>query len=114
MRHLLVLTLLVRVCMAQQFLSGQAARAVIGQPYFTASFPGASQALVGAVSGLAYANDALFVADSNRAGATPVNNRVLIYHNLSSQFPEPRLKRLQRLAIFLVRQLLFQINAVED
>lgn len=73
--------------MAQSFLQGQAARAVVGQPYFTASLPGATQSLIGAASGLAYANNTLFVADSNRAGATPTNNRVLIYTNLSSQFP---------------------------
>ena len=92
MRHFSVLLLLVPAAMAQDFLQGQAARAVIGQPYFTASFPGASQTLVGAVSGLAYANNTLFVADSNRAGATPINHRVLIYHNLSSQFPEPSIQ----------------------
>ena len=78
--------------MAQEFLSGQAAHAVIGQPYFTASLPGASQSLLGAASGLAYANNTLFVADSNRTGATPVNNRVLIYRNLTSQFPPPNIE----------------------
>ena len=91
MRHIFVFLLCASSAMAQQFMAGQAARAVIGQPYFTASLPGASQTLIGAVSGLAYANDTLFVTDSNRAGATPVNHRVLIYHHLSSQFPEPRI-----------------------
>ena len=89
MRYIFVLSLFVSAGMAQEFMQGSAARAVIGQPFFTASLPGASQTLIGAASGLAYANNTLFIADSNRAGATPVNNRVLIYRNLSSQFPEP-------------------------
>jgi|SRR5579871_3528734 len=92
MRYILVFSLLVGAGSAQQFVQGQAARAVIGQPFFTAGLPGASQTLIGAASGLAFANDTLFVADSNRAGATPVNNRVLIYRNLSSQFPDPSIE----------------------
>ena len=92
MRHILVLLLLAPAGMAQEFVQGQAAHAVIGQPYFTASLPGASQSLLGAASGLAYANNTLFVADSNRTGATPVNNRVLIYRNLTSQFPPPNIE----------------------
>lgn len=78
-------------CLGQQFIQAQAARAVIGQPFFTAGNPGATQSLIGAASGLAYANNMLFIADSNRAGATPVNNRVLIYKNLTSQFPPPNI-----------------------
>ncbi|HLN00927.1 MAG TPA: IPT/TIG domain-containing protein [Bryobacteraceae bacterium] len=92
MRYILVLSLFVSAGMGQEFIAGQAARAVVGQPYFTASFPGASQTLIGAASGVAYANNTLFIADSNRAGATPTNNRVLIYRNLSSQFPEPSIQ----------------------
>ncbi len=39
----------------------------------------------GAVQGLAYANNTLFVVDSNLHGLVPpVNNRVLIYNNISS------------------------------
>jgi uncharacterized protein (TIGR03437 family) len=89
MRYFCVWLLGMSTCLAANFTHGQAARGVVGQPYFTADLPGATQSLVGAVSGLAYANDTLFVADSNRAGASPVNNRVLIYHNMSSQFPDP-------------------------
>jgi len=92
MRYIFVLSLFVSAGMAQEFMQGQAAHALIGQPYFTASLPGASQTLLGAASGLAYANNTLFVADSNRAGATPTNNRVLIYRNLSSQFPPPNIE----------------------
>ena len=69
--------------------TGQAARLVIGQRTFTAQEDGASSALLGAVSGLAYANDMLVVADSNRVGATPLNHRVLLYKNLSSNLPAP-------------------------
>ena len=71
------------------FATGQSARLVIGQPEFDAESDNASQTIVGGVSGLAYANDTLFVADANQVGAAPVNNRVLIYHNLSTQLPQP-------------------------
>jgi len=92
MKYFFVLLVCASASMGQEFMSGQAARAVIGQPYFTASLPGATQSLIGAASGLAYANDTLFIADSNRASATPVNNRVLIYQHLSSQFPGPTIQ----------------------
>jgi uncharacterized protein (TIGR03437 family) len=90
MRYFCVLLLSASACLALNFTRGQAARAVIGQPYFTAGLIGASQTLLGSASGLAYVNDTLFVADANRAGASPINNRVLIYKNLSSQFPDPQ------------------------
>jgi uncharacterized protein (TIGR03437 family) len=69
------------------FSTGQAARLVIGQPLFDAETGGASSTILGAVGGVAYANNTLFVADSNIVGAAPVNNRVLIYQNLSQQLP---------------------------
>ncbi|HTQ56447.1 MAG TPA: hypothetical protein VMI94_18385 [Bryobacteraceae bacterium] len=71
------------------FATGQSARLVIGQPEFDAESDGASDTILGAVSGLAYANNTLFVADSNLVGAAPVNNRVLLFNNLTSQFPAP-------------------------
>ena len=74
---------------AADFYTGQAARLVIGQPNFAAQQPGTSQFLVGAASGLAFANDMLFVADSNRLGAAPDNHRVLIYKNVSGKLPGP-------------------------
>ena len=74
---------------AQNFINGQAARAVIGQTTFTAADPNSSNAVIGAVSGIAYANNTLFVVDDNRLGATPENNRVLIFQNLSSMLPAP-------------------------
>ncbi len=71
------------------FATGQSARLVIGQPEFDAESDNATQTIVGAVSGLAYANNTLFVADSNIVGAAPINNRVLIFGNLSTQLPAP-------------------------
>jgi hypothetical protein len=73
---------------ATDFMTGQAARILIGQVNFTQQDIGTpSQFVLGAVSGLAYANNMLFVVDSNHIQATPVQNRVLIYHNLSSLVP---------------------------
>ncbi|MGA3074930.1 MAG: hypothetical protein ABSG56_14670 [Bryobacteraceae bacterium] len=69
------------------FATGQSARLVIGQPEFDAESDTASQSIVGAVSGLAYANGMLFVADANLVGAAPVNNRVLLFP--TAQFPAP-------------------------
>ncbi|HEX3748507.1 MAG TPA: hypothetical protein VHW09_31485 [Bryobacteraceae bacterium] len=75
---------------AQTYFSGQAARLVIGQPNgFTAQDPNSSNVTIGAPSGIATAGNTLFVADSNRVGVTPSNNRVLIFNNLSSQLPAP-------------------------
>lgn len=84
--------LLLYVCAvagAAEFYTGQAARMVIGQKTFTSATPGASEDLVGAVSGLAVAGDILFVADANRVGAGPNNHRVLIYRNISQELPPP-------------------------
>src|SRR5689334_21194559 len=71
------------------FTTGQAARLVIGQPTFTAQDTNSSDIIVGGVSGLAYAADTLFVADSNRVGSSPNNHRVLLYQNLSGMLPSP-------------------------
>jgi len=76
---------------AQNFTTGQAARLVIGQPTFTAQEEGpVSSIRVGAVSGLAYAPgiDTLFVVDSNRLSATPINHRVLMYRNVRGFIPD--------------------------
>ncbi len=66
-------------CSAADFLTGQGARAVIGQTYFNAQFTGASNTVLGAAGGLAFANNVLFVADDNHVGLLPDNNRVLIF-----------------------------------
>jgi uncharacterized protein (TIGR03437 family) len=69
--------------------TGQAARLVIGQPTFTSQDPNSSDIVIGAASGIAFAADTLFVADSNRVGAGPSNHRVLLFKNASTQFPSP-------------------------
>ncbi len=90
MRFLALFLLLTGTLAAEvEFTTGQAARLVIGQETFTAGMPGASAKLLGAAGGVAYVNDTLFVADANRLGAGPLNQRVLIYKNLSSQLPGP-------------------------
>lgn len=71
------------------FNTGQAARLIIGQTFFTRQEPGASATLLGGVGGLAIANGNLYVADSSRAFATPSNNRVLIYNNILGKLPAP-------------------------
>src|SRR5579871_2696385 len=74
---------------AAGFTTGQAARLVVGQPTFTAQNTNSSDTVIGAASGLAYAADTLFVADSNRVGAAPLNHRVLLFKNLSTMLPPP-------------------------
>jgi len=74
---------------AADFTNGQAARLVIGQTTFTSQDPNSSDTVLGGMSGLAYAADTLFVADSNYVGAAPSNNRVLLFGGLSSQLPSP-------------------------
>jgi len=92
MKCLLAFLLIAITGLAQNpntFATGQAARVILGQTQFTRGEPGASQSLLGGVSGLAFAGDTLFVADSNRAGSLPINNRVLVFKNVSSQIPLP-------------------------
>ncbi len=71
---------------AQNFVSGQAARAEFGQYTFTfgGATPGTvqtipNQQILGGASGLAWANGVLYVADSNRVAAVPQDNRVLMF-----------------------------------
>ena len=72
------------------FVTGQAAREVFGQPTFTFQGAGSpSQFQLGAVQGVAYANNTLFVVDSNHLQKTPINNRVLIYNNISQYVYNP-------------------------
>lgn len=61
------------------YVNGQAARLVIGQTTFTDSYHGATNFQIGSAAGLAWGSNKLFVVDSNRFGADPVNNRVLIF-----------------------------------
>jgi uncharacterized protein (TIGR03437 family) len=91
MKYSALLYLSVLACIpawTADYSTQQAARMTIGQATFTDQYPGASDRLLGAAGGVAYANDMLFVADSTRVGgATPQNNRVMIYRNISSKFP---------------------------
>ena len=77
------------VAFAQQFVTGQAARLVIGQTSFTSQNFGASDTLMGGAAGIAFAGDTLFVADSNRIGFSPINNRVLMFEHMSQTLPTP-------------------------
>jgi hypothetical protein len=94
MKRLGILFVSLSALFAQQptvdFLTGQAARQIIGQPTFTQEGAGQPSAFqIGSVQGLAYANNTLFVVDSNLHGLlTPNNNRVLIFNNVS-QFIYP-------------------------
>ena len=76
------------VC-AADFTTGQAARLVIGQSTFTSQDSNSSDTILGGASGLAFAADTLFVADSNRVGASPSNHRVLLFQNVSGMLPRP-------------------------
>ncbi len=90
MKYFALLFLSSLTAFAQAFLTGQGGRVTIGQTTFTSQDTGSpSQFQLGGVGGLAYANNTLFVADSNHVQATPVDNRVLIYDNLSQMIPAP-------------------------
>ena len=71
----------------QNFINGQAARAVIGEYTFTygGAIPGTyptrpGQQILGGASGLAWANGILYVADSNRLAAIPQDHRVVMFN----------------------------------
>ena len=89
LKYCALFSLCAGVSLAADFLTGQAARLVIGQTTFTEQLAGTADTLLGGVGGVAYANNTLFVADSNRIGLLPINDRVLIYNNVSSSFPGP-------------------------
>ncbi|MBI2816424.1 MAG: hypothetical protein HYX72_05765 [Acidobacteria bacterium] len=65
------------------FVTGQAARVVIGQSNFSDITAGTSQFRWGATSGIAVAGNKLIIADSSYL-APPNNNRVLIYNDLKA------------------------------
>ena len=97
MKFLAALLLLpLSVAAQNRFVTGMAARAVIGQDTFTAQNSAGnppslnpSASLLGAVSGLAWANNMLFVVDSNRMQAEPTQNRVLIFPQSNLPVPAP-------------------------
>jgi hypothetical protein len=84
--------LLSAACLLAQggsFITGQAARLVIGQSTFTSEDPNSSDTVLGAASGIAFAGDTLIVADANRVGAVPSNHRILLFKGASSMLPSP-------------------------
>src|SRR5580704_15882177 len=89
LKYCAFLSLCASVTLAGDYFTGQAARLVIGQTTFTSQTAGASDTLLGSANGLAFAGDTLFVADSNKIGFTPVNNRVLLFKNTSQAMPGP-------------------------
>ncbi len=89
MKGIFVFILGAATAFAADFVTGQAARLVIGQTTFTAADPNSTNSVIGAAGGVAYAGNTLFVVDDNRLGAAPPNNRVLVFSNVSSAFPRP-------------------------
>ena len=90
MKHLSIILLSSMVTFAADFITGQGARITIGQRTFTSQDTGSPSATqLGAVGGLAYANNTLFVIDSNHVQADPVLNRVMIYQNISQYILNP-------------------------
>ena len=98
LKNCALISLCAGVALGADFMTGQAARVVIGQVNFTQqqpevldanSNPVASASQLGGVGGLAVAGNTLFVSDANRAGFTPINNRVLLFPNISSMLPKP-------------------------
>jgi len=87
LKYCAVFSLCAGLGLAADYMTGQAARAVIGQTTFTSQASGASNLLVGGVGGVAYANNTLFVTDANRMGNAPINNRVLVFNDLSHMIP---------------------------
>ena len=78
------------------YITGQAARLVIGQTTFTSqNFIGDNNPVLqpnqelGSVGGVAYAANTLFVADSNRLGLLPIMNRVVMFNNVAQSWPTP-------------------------
>lgn len=82
MKQFLCWVAVAAVSPSAEFITGQAARMVIGQRTFTAQESTLGADKLGGVGGLAYANNTLFVADANRIGSSPVNHRVLIFRNI--------------------------------
>jgi uncharacterized protein (TIGR03437 family) len=91
MKHLSIFLLSSVVTFAADFITGQGARITVGQRTFTSQDIGttSSATVLGAVGGVAYANNTLFVVDSNHVQATPVYNRVMIYQNISQYVLNP-------------------------
>src|SRR5579885_1020879 len=96
LKYCAVISLCAGLGLSADFISGQAARLVIGQSTFTSQNSGgtsgsvaASNTAFGAMGGLAFGGNTLFVTDANRIGLLPINNRVLMFTNASQALPPP-------------------------
>lgn len=78
LKYCALISLCALVGSAADFVTGQGARLVIGQRTFTAQEAGTAKNLLGGVGAVSYVNGKLYIADSNRLGLTPINNRVLV------------------------------------
>jgi uncharacterized protein (TIGR03437 family) len=95
LKYCAFLSLCACAAMGQDYITGQGARLVIGQTTFTSQNYGNSNTVFGAAGGLAasppsaanQSNGWLFLADANRIGELPVNNRVLMFP--LNSFPQP-------------------------
>ena len=74
-------------CYAAEFMTGQAARAVIGQTTFVTQTTNATEGTFGGVGGLAFAANTLFATDANRLGLGTNNNRVLMFGSIKQNLP---------------------------
>ncbi len=91
MKHLSIFLLSSMVIFARGFHNG-AGRPNHDRPanlHFAGYRYHSSATVLGAVGGVAYANNTLFVVDSNHVQATPVYNRVMIYQNISQYVLDP-------------------------
>lgn len=68
----------------QQYVTAQAAVAVVGQKNYSDNIPGAAADQVGTVGGIAIAGNQLIVCDGGTPFSFPNNNRILIFPNLSA------------------------------
>jgi hypothetical protein len=89
MKGISVFILVAASACAADFVTGQAARLVIGQTTFTSADPNSTNSVIGAAAGIAYGGNTLFVADDNYLGATPANGRVLVFSNIAGALPRP-------------------------
>ncbi len=104
LKYIALVSLCTGAGFAADFLTGQAARAVVGQPTFTSrstltvttttsgannyvNFSGASKTVFGAMGGIAYANNRLFVTEATAIGFQPSLDRVLIFNNINTSNP---------------------------
>lgn len=87
LKYCAFLSLCACTCLGADYITGMGARLVLGQTTFTSQNFGNSNTVFGGAGGLAAGGGYLFVADANRLGILPTNNRVLMFPLQS--FPQP-------------------------